>query len=121
MSCSMQKRAGFWIALVVPGLFAALIGSGFVSTHRRMAEFRSHIQPGMGVEELERFAGAPAQIVRRGDTLHAVTHSYTLPPLDGQTAVYVYSRDGMPYYTYFVFVDARQQRVTNMVIENLWW
>jgi hypothetical protein len=54
---SKRPAAGAIIAL------ASLVPpSPFIATHRRMAEFRTSVSPGMSVAELHSFAGTPERM-----------------------------------------------------------
>jgi hypothetical protein len=117
----MRDRTKLLIVIAIVALPVAGLFSGFVSTHRRMTEFRTRITPGMSITELRSFAGAPAKILHRGEPLQAAKRSYTIPVLDEHTAIYFYPRDGMPYFNVYVFIDERQSTVIRSDIENLWW
>jgi hypothetical protein len=117
----MRDRATLLTVIAVILLPVAGLLSGFVSTHRRMAEFRTRIVPGMSIAALHSFAGTPAKIVHRGEPLRAARRSYTVPDLDQHTAIHFYPKDGMPYYNVYVFIDERQSTVIRSDIENLWW
>ena len=93
----------------------------FWSGTARMKTTGEKIRAGMPVEEVTKMFGAPAQVVNRGDALRGAHRSYQLPPLDEQTAVHVYGRDGLPYCNIYVFVDKRGRTVLRSEIENLWW
>ena len=116
-----ESRANRLLWITIVALLIAGILPGFVSTHRRMAEFRTRIAPGVDVAELHNMAGNPKQIVRRGESLQGPRRSFIVPPLDEHTAIHVYRCEGLPYFNVYVFIDERQGTVIRSEIENLWW
>jgi hypothetical protein len=117
----MRKRAKLLIVIGIVALFAVGLFSPVVSTHRRMAQFRTRISPGMSVAELHRFAGTPAKILHRGEPLRAARRSYIIPTIDEHTAIHFYPKEGMPYFNVYVFIDERHGTVIRADVENLWW
>lgn len=117
----MRHRLALLFIIAVIALPGGAILSGFVSTHRSMAEFRTTIVPGMTLAELLSFAGKPEKILRKGEPLRAARRSYTVPALDDHTALYFYPRSGTPYYNVYVFIDERENKVVNSHVENLGW
>ena len=117
----MRNRTALLIVLAIIALPVVGLLSIFVSTHQRMTEFRTRITPGMSVAELLAFAGQPNKVLHRGEPLGRARRSYILPPLDENTAIYFYPKEGMPYYNVYVFINEQQRAVTRSDIENLWW
>lgn len=90
------------------------------STNWRVEAFKTHVVPGMSVEELQRFAGKPSKIIHRDEPLAAATRSHQLLSRDDHTAVYLYSKEGLPYFFVYVFTDDRKNVVTRSVVEAGW-
>ena len=114
---TMRKRAGLLIAFAILAVPVFFFLSVIYSTRQRMSEFRTRIQPGMSVAELVRFAGKPTMIVHQGESLGAATHSFLNLSRDHHTVIYLYSKEGLPYYNVFVFIDERRNVVTTSIIK----
>lgn len=112
-------RLRFLIPLAVLAVFASVPLSIVYSTHRRMADFRARIQPGMTVEDLIRFAGKPAKIVHPGESLGLASHHFLRPSLDAHTVMYAYPKEGFPYYNVLVVVDTGRNVVSSCTIDKL--
>ena len=107
--------------LVALGLVGYCLGGLAISGSQRMAIIRNRIMPGVGVTQVEEFLGKPSKIFHHGEPFDVATRSFRLPEIDPQTAVYFYSKDGVPYFNVFVFVNEPTLRVSRVEVENLWW
>jgi len=119
-------RKSFPLATVLAGILLPLTGlvSTFFSTRRHMADFRTRLAPGVTLAELQSFVGRPpARILHRGDPVERPNRSYTIPTIDEHTAIYVYPKEGIPYYNVYVFVDERRGTVIRSDVQQLgsWW
>ena len=119
-------RKLFPVAIVLAGILLPLAGlvSTFFSTRRLMAEFRTRLAPGMTLAELQGFVGRPpARILHRGDPVERPNRSSAIPIIDENTAMYVYPKEGIPYYNVYVFVDERRGTVIRSDVQQLgsWW
>jgi hypothetical protein len=112
-------RSRLLILLAVLAIFASVPLSIVYSTRQHMADFRTHIQPGMSVADLVRFAGQPAKIVHPGERLGLASHHFQQASLDAHTVLYAYPKEGFPYYNVFVFVDTDKNVVSSCTIEKL--
>ena len=112
-------RSRLLILLAVLAVLASVPLSIIYSTRQHMAGFRVHIQPGMSVSDLVRFAGIPAKIVHPGESLGLASHTFRQPSLDAHTVMYAYPKEGFPYYNVLVFVDTDHGVVSGSTIEQL--
>jgi len=112
-------RAPLLILLAIVALPVLMLFSVWYSTHQRMVALRMQILPGMKLEEVQRFAGKPACVVRRDDPTWAAALSRKFPALDDHTIVYIYQKEGLPYFSVYVLIDERTNAVTRSVVERL--
>ena len=120
----MRNRTALLIVLAIIALPVACLLSIFVGTHKSMTQFRVRLLPGITVAELHNIVGrSPAKILHRGDPLQPPNRSYTFPIIDEDTAIYVYPKEGIPYYNVYVFIDERRGTVIRSDVEQLgsWW
>ena len=112
-------RPRLLILFAVLAVFASVPLSIVYSTRQHMADYRTHIQPGMSVADLIRFAGQPARIVYPGESLGLASHGFRQPSLDAHTVLYAYPKEGFPYYNVFVFVNTEKNAVSSCTVEKL--
>jgi hypothetical protein len=120
----MLKRTALLVVLAIIALPVICLLSVLVSTRQSMTQFRTRLLPGMTVAELHNFVGGPpAKILHRGDPLQQPNRSYTFPTINEHTAIYVYPKEGIPYYIVYVFVDELRGAVIRSDVEQLgsWW
>ncbi len=87
-------------------------------TNARIEAYRASITPGMTLANLTNLMGKPARIIGSDHRLDR-THHYRIPPLDPNTVVYFYPKEGLPYFNLFVFVDTEKGEVTKLVVDKL--
>jgi hypothetical protein len=117
----MSKHIKRLTVMAIIVLAVLVLLSPFISTHRRIDEFRTRISPGMSVTSLHAFAGTPTKILHRGEPLRAARRSYSILAIDEHAAIHFYAREGFPYFNAYVFIDERQGTVIRSDVENLWW
>lgn len=121
-----RRPISFWrcllllVAILSMMLVFCMVRGG-IQTHRRRAEIRSRVTPGMTVPELHKFLGKPMRIQRLGTPPVQIVGSYTPPALTPGTAIHFYADTGIPYYNTYVLVDEASARVLNCDIVGIPW
>jgi hypothetical protein len=87
-------------------------------TSARIQAYRASITPGMTLANLTDLMGKADRIIGSDHRLDRA-HHYRIPPLDPNTVVYFYPKEGLPYFNLFVFVDTEKGEVTKLVVDKL--
>jgi len=115
---SMAKRGSPWVVVIVIGVVIAFLVSIPLQTSARIRAYQASITPGMTLAKLTNMMGRADRIVGPDRQLDR-GHSYKIPPLDPNTVIYFYPKEGFPYYNLFVFVDTEKKEVTKLVVDKM--
>jgi hypothetical protein len=106
----------FFVLLIVSGLVTKLL-SGL----SKMRKFGTAVPAGSATNEIVRLFGKPSHVVNGGDPVPGPRNHFKMTVVPENSILYFYGRDGIPYFQVFYLIDARSGKVTESVVDNLWW
>lgn len=115
----MAKRSAVWVfTAIAVGILIAFFVSIPLRTNSQIKAYRTSIKPGMTLGELTKMMGTADRIIGPDRQLDRA-HHYEIPPLESNTVVYFYPKEGLPYYNLFVFVDTAKGEVRELVVDKM--
>jgi hypothetical protein len=93
----------------------------FFEGQSKMRKFKAAVPIGTGTNEIVRLFGKPTKVVPAGGSVPGPRKHFNMRLVPANRILYFYGRDGIPYFQVFYVIDTDLGKVTEAVVDNLWW
>ena len=117
---TVQKIIGLFLVAVVILIASAPITMLF-KTQSKMRKFKTAVSIGTGTNEIIGTFGKPTKVVPAGAPVPGPRNRFTMSVVPTNQVLYFYAGEGIPYYQVFYLIENDTGKLTDAVVDNLWW